>query len=304
MNKATLEAVQKRIASQTGDSTTIDRVEPVGGGCINDAVCVTLTDGACFFIKLNEQAPDGMFEREAAGLEALRKAQAIRIPRVLGTGGKKNSPVPPFLVMEHIATGPQRPSFFRSFGQQFAQLHLDTQQDRFGFDQDNYLGSTAQPNGWSDDWVTFWRSCRLGHQLKLTEQTGQATTELLQLGRVLMEQLEDLIGVPGEDSGGEGACLLHGDLWSGNFLADSQGQPVLIDPAVYWGCREADLAMTTLFGGFPQAFYEGYAEVWPLAPGADRRMAVYQLYHLLNHLNLFGQGYYQQCLGLLRTLVQ
>ena len=164
----------------------------------------------------------------------------------------------------------------------------------FGFEEDNYIGATPQPNAWTDDWVTFFAEQRLGFQLRLAADNGFGG-ELARLGERLLSRLGELIDEPAEP-----ACLLHGDLWGGNYLCDAEGQPVLIDPAAYYGRREAELAMTTLFGGFDSAFYGAYEEAWPLAPGSAERLEIYKLYHLLNHLNLFGGGYLGGCLGVLR----
>jgi len=177
-------------------------------------------------------------------------------------------------------------------------LHQATQQIQFGLDENNYLGSTRQSNRFVDDWCAFWREHRLGYLLRLARQQGASDSTLDQLGGKLMDRLEDFLQEPNEP-----ACLLHGDLWGGNYLVDDQGRPVLIDPAIYYGRREADLAMTMLFGGFDARFYAAYEETWPLADGSEVRLAIYKLYHLLNHLVLFGRSYYGQCIDILRDLV-
>jgi fructosamine-3-kinase len=185
--------------------------------------------------------------------------------------------------------------FPAEFGRRFARLHRSTRGARFGFPHDNYLGSTPQPNGWSDDGCDFFRRRRLGHQLGLARAGGLADRGLARLGDRLLDRLDRWLDLPGEP-----ACLLHGDLWGGNYLVDDAGAPVLIDPAAYHGHREADLAMTRLFGGFDAAFYAAYEEEWPLSPGSEERRPLYELYHLLNHLNLFGAAYRGRCLAILR----
>ena len=167
-----------------------------------------------------------------------------------------------------------------------------------GFAHDNYLGSTPQQNPWQVDACELWRRHRLGYQLELARHNGQSNAELDRLGDRLLDRLDQWLGTLDEP-----ASLLHGDLWSGNYLVSTAGQPVLIDPAVYCGPREADLAMTQLFGGFERSFYEAYESSWPLPPGSGERLEIFKLYHLLNHLNLFGGGYRASCLAILRRLV-
>ena len=295
-------AVEKVVAEATGREVRVAGDRPVGGGCIHDARLLDLDDGGALFVKSNRDAPPEMFEREAEGLRALAAPDVIRVPSGPIAGASDDGTR--FLVMEAIETGRPKRGFFEDFGRRFARLHRETVQDRdrpFGFDHDNYLGSTPQPNGRMASWVDFFRERRLGHQLRLARKRGLGGPDLDRLGDRLLDRLDewiDLALLPGEP-----ACLLHGDLWSGNYLADESGEPVLVDPAAYHGHREADLAMTQLFGGFDRAFYTAYEEEWPLPPGSPERLEIYQLYHLLNHLNLFGGGYRSQCLAILRRLV-
>lgn len=283
---------------------------PVSGGCIHDARLLTLADGRRFFLKSDDfgQRPGhaaDLFDREAEGLAALAAADALRVPRDPLPGRVGNTA---FLVMEAIPVGSagqeSNPAFWEDFGRGFAALHRNTANDgasnparpaACGFAHDNYLGGTPQPNPWSDDWPDFFRQHRLGHQLALARTGGRSTAELERLGDRLANRLDDLLSLPEEP-----ACLLHGDLWSGNFVADDTGAPVLVDPAAYYGHREADLAMTRLFGSFDRRFYAAYEEAWPLPAGSPERQDIYQLYHLLNHLNLFGDGYLSGCLKILR----
>jgi fructosamine-3-kinase len=280
------------LREEAGTPVSIVGSSPVGGGCIHSARLVELSDGRRVFVKSNPSAPAGMFEAEAAGLAALAAAEALRVPRHARAGEAGGTR---FLVMEAIPTGSPGRGFFADFGRRFARLHRAAQAPRAGFDADNYLGATPQLNGWMDDWVEFWRAHRLGHQLELAWDNGLSDPELDRLGDRLLGRLGEWIDLPGEPF-----CLLHGDLWSGNFLVDEKGGPVLIDPAVYYGHREADLAMTRLFGGFSPEFYRAYEKEWPLPPGSAERLEIYKLYHLLNHLNLFGRGYRDGCLGILR----
>ncbi len=275
------------------DEGSIRGASPVGGGCINHASRIELKDGRRYFLKWNHAPLPDLFEREAEGLSALASSDALRVPSSPIAG----SP-PPFLVMEWIETGPSGSDFSERFGRAFARLHRDSTAERFGFPHDNYLGSTPQPNGWSNDWVEFFGQSRLGHQLRLARQAGLATRELLRLGDRLLDRLDRFLEEPREPS-----CLLHGDLWGGNYLVGEGGEAVLIDPAAYYGRREADLAMTLLFGGFDRRFHAAYEESWPLEPGSRDRLEIYKLYHLLNHLNLFGRGYLGSCLEVLKRLV-
>ena len=288
------EAVEQVIEESTGEPARIVTQASASGGSINDARVIQLEDGRKFFLKSNSAPLPQMFPREADGLNALTKVGAIRVPRALGTGGENNG-ASPFIVMEHITQGSPIAGFYDEFGGGFARLHKESAAEKFGFDADNYIGSTPQKNSWNESWVEFWRENRLGYQLKLARQNGYSDKEMEKLGDKLMNRLESLIGDPDEPP-----CLLHGDLWSGNYLADDTGKPVLIDPATYYGCREADLAMTMLFGGFNRRFYKAYNEVWPLADGSSDRIEIYKLYHLLNHLNLFGSSYYGSSMSILR----
>lgn len=288
-HKALLEAVATLAGSQ------VVTAHPVAGGCIHQAWRVELADGSSRFVKANAACPADLFEREAEGLAALAAVGALRVPQGAVAGAAAGLH---FLVMEAIATGPQPPGFFADFGRRFADLHRRSTGERHGFPHDNYLGATPQPNAWESDWVELFRRHRLGHQLDLARRSGLADSDLLRLGDRLLDRLDRWLDVPGEPP-----CLLHGDLWSGNFLVDEHGAPVLIDPACYYGHREADLAMTRLFGGFAADFYAAYEEAWPLPAGSEERLPVYTLYHLLNHLNLFGGSYREQCLGVLKRLV-
>lgn len=258
-------------------------LQSVGGGCIAQARIATFADGYRVFIKTAEGLP-GMFAREAEGLSALAAAGAIRIPKVLLVGDGE-------LVLETVVPGPRRPDFFEVFGRHFARLH-EHHGSFFGFDTDNFIGSTVQPNkpvGEGDDWAGFFLERRLRFQVDLAEQNGHGSElrSLLEDGENRIAELLSAVTEP--------PSLLHGDLWGGNYMVDEQGMPCLIDPAVYHGHREADLAMTRLFGGFTPAFYSAYEEAFSLQSGHAERLPLYQLYHLLNHLNLFGSAYYSQC---------
>ena len=289
------------LGSGDGFPPRIAAVQEVSGGSIHRARRVDLVDGRSVFLKIASRThggEPGVFAAEAAGLAALAAVGEIRVPEVLAHGGGEGSRGAEYLLLEHIETSAPGPGFFERFGRAFARFHSRGRGERFGFAADNVLGATPQPNPWSDDWVSFFRDHRLGHQLRLARRRGLSDAELDGAGDRLLERLEELLGDPEEEP-----CLLHGDLWGGNYLVDTDGAPVLIDPAVYYGRREADLAMTRLFGGFGPDFYRAYDEEWPLAPGSEVRLAVYELYHLLNHLNLFGRSYRGRVMTTLRRVV-
>jgi len=245
------------------------------------------------FVKLEPRAAADRLEAEADGLAALRRAGAIALPEVLAHGV---AGADAFLVVEWIEFAQKSREAERRLGTALARLHRATG-DAFGWHRDNYIGRTPQPNGRSEDWIEFFRERRLGHQLELARANGIGA-DVLALGRALLDRLDAFFA-----GHTPAPSLLHGDLWGGNWGADANGTPFVYDPAVYYGDREADLAMTRLFGGFGDAFYRAYDEAWPPAPGRERRADLYNLYHLLNHFNLFGGGYRAQVLACLKRLV-
>ena len=250
--------------------------EPVAGGDINHAWRVRTAQGATFFLKTNPHAPADMFAREAEGLQALRVPDGPVVPEPYLWG-------PDFLLLEDLRPGPRGADYWPTFGRQLAALHRH-HGPRFGFFHDNYIGRTPQPNPWTEDGYAFFAQHRLGFQAHLAHGRGLLRAADLRRVERLAARLPDWIPP-------QPPSLLHGDLWSGNALTDAQGRPAIVDPAAYYGWAEADLAMTALFGGFPPAFYRAYEEARPLEPGYRERFPLYNLYHLLNHLNLFGRGY-------------
>jgi protein-ribulosamine 3-kinase len=259
--------------------------EPVGGGCINNGARIKTKNGQRFFIKTNLSAPAEMFAREAKGLSALRIAAAVRVPDSHMTGED-------FILLEDLAPAPRSADYWETLGRQLARLHKHTDQ-QFGFNHDNYLGSTPQPNPRTTDGYEFFAEHRLGFQVRLARDN-----DLLSRGELL--EFEELIGKLADLIPIQPASLIHGDLWGGNAISDSAGQPALIDPASHYGWAEAELGMTALFGGFAQAFYAAYEAERPLERGWQERLDIYNLYHLLNHLNLFGHGYHGQVVSILR----
>lgn len=278
--------LRQAVEQATGRRITDQRA--ASGGCINEAYLFTLDDGRRVFAKTHAQASryPGMFESEAAGLAALAEAESsLHVPRPIDAG-------PTHLIMEAIEESGGG-GLAEKLGRGLAELHRNTPSDRFGFDVDNYLGSTPQTNGWHDDWVTFWAERRLKPMLDHVRGNG----ELDKLGAKLLDRIDDVLAEPGEP-----AVLLHGDLWSGNATTNGDGRAVIFDPATYYGHREAEFGMTRLFG-FGAGFEAAYEEVYPLADGADRRIKVYTLHHLLNHLYLFGGGYLGSCVSTLRGVL-
>ncbi len=291
MNQQLQWSVESAIALATGTSTEIVSSKVASGGCIHQSSLVTTVDGRSFFVKSNQSLGQEVFAAEAAGLQALRETRTIRIPEVIVLGETESGAA--FLILEAIPTGSRGPGFFARLGEQLAEMHRAGSSDRFGFDHDNFLGSTAQVNAWSQDWLRFWIDQRIEFQLRLASDHGFGKS-LNRLADRFLFHVEKLLGgrspLP---------ALIHGDLWSGNYLAAGNGEPVLIDPAVYFADREAEFGMTTLFGGMSQDFYEAYHSTWPLEEGWEERVEIYRLYHLLNHLNLFGESYLGQCLDMM-----
>lgn len=285
--------IRDAIRQATRNDEKIASSQPVGGGSIADSQLVTMTDGRQWFVKRHPDSEHypGLFQAEYRALQLLDEPGVIRVPRPLTAG-------PDFLVMEAFSRGRPAADWQEQMGRRLALLHQFTRRDEYGFDSENYLGTTLQPNNPSADWIAFWREQRLGWQLTLYGRQASADDPVLVLGEQLMARLDDRLAGPAEP-----AVLLHGDLWSGNAAADETGQPVIYDPASYYGHREAEFGMMRLFGGFTAECEAAYQEVWPLAPGYDERIPVYRLYHELNHLNLFGAMYHSQCVATLRSLV-
>ena len=260
--------------------TSIRKSRSVSGGSINQAFRLE-TDQSVYFLKLNRgPAAKRMLSTEARGLQRLREANAIRIPEVLA---QDKTTAYAYLLLEMIAPGPRDAVFWERFGEQLAQLHRQTNAT-FGWEEDNYIGSLPQPNGQHGSWAEFYREERLLPQLNMAVKANA----LWPGASAQFDQLFDKLPVLCPE---EPPALTHGDLWGGNFLSAANGDPVLIDPAVSYAHREMDLAMSKLFGGFSPAFYEAYEAHYPTALGFDERVAVYQLYYLLVHVNLFGGGY-------------
>ena len=280
-----------------GEEVTIIRRSGVSGGDINEAWILTLSNGEQVFLKTNRNKKQEFFTAEADGLKAIKETKTIGTIDVIGTGEENGSA---FLVLNYVAGGRRIPDFWEVFGTELAEMHLaDTSafvpNGRFGFLSDNYIGATQQINTPKNTWIDFYRICRLEVQFEMAASYFDSSQKA---GIVrFLDRLDTLLIEP------EAPSLLHGDLWGGNFMTGNNGKAILIDPAVYVGHPEADLAMTELFGGFYDAFYRAYNARKPLQPGYPERRDLYHLYQLLNHLNLFGGSYYGSVMRILKHFV-
>ena len=281
------DSLEAAVTGRFGEAIAIEASSHIGGGDINQARCLHLSNGSRVFVKANTPANAAFFEAEEAGLRAIAATGTIRTPALLGRGLDRARGIS-FLMLEMAEAGARAPDFWETFGRSLARMHgaetgAFVRRGRFGFLRDNYIGASVQRNGERADWVTFFRECRLLPQFRMAE--GYFDASMRRSIDKLLSRLDALLPEPAKPS------LLHGDLWSGNYITGSDGQAWLIDPAVYVGHAEADLAMSELFGGFSAAFYGAYREVCPLDEGYEARRDLYNLYHLLNHLNLFGASY-------------
>lgn len=264
----------------------ITNIQSVSGGCIADSFLISTENKQQYFLKTaNHFSP---FQEEANGLNEIAKSSTIKTPNIIHVDNQH-------LILEYIQPGQTDINFFKRFGKQLAKMHQYSH-DNFGFYENNYIGSSEQINlPQSNNWAEFYYQNRIVFQLKLAEKNSFATKELSLAIHNLENKIESILS--GSE---EPPALIHGDLWSGNFIAGPNQTPYLIDPAVYYSHREAELAMSSLFGGFPFEFYESYQQTYPLKKGYARRRPLYQLYHVLNHLNIFGQSYYRDAMVILK----
>lgn len=260
----------------------IQNSQPISGGDINHAALLDCVDQRRFFVKYNHtKAAPEMLSTEAKGLSVLQAAHTIRIPKIITQGQTPDGIA--FLLLEYIQSGPRRSTFWQQFGSSLAALHRNTAL-QFGLDHANFIGSLPRSNQWRDTWPVFYAEERLFPQMQLARNGHLLDQQDEKKLHALCQQLNSICPT-------EAPALTHGDLWSGNFLCDESGKPVLIDPAAAYAHREMDLAMSRLFGGFDAAFYQAYDEAWPLESGFMERIEIYQLYYLLVHVNLFGRSY-------------
>jgi protein-ribulosamine 3-kinase len=292
MNSAFRYHLEKILQQSIGSNVRILSAATVGGGCINNAQRLETSAGNFFIKRNNALAYPGMFEAEAKGLEILAETKILHIPLPVATG---KFDITSFIIMEYIESAARSKNFWEDFGKKLATLHRRSN-DLFGLDHHNYIGSLPQKNNKNQSWINFFIEQRLLPQLYLAESKGKINSTILNNFKVLFKKLPELINE-------EKPSLLHGDLWSGNFIVNEKGEACLIDPAIYYGHREVDLAMTHLFSGFDDKFYESYYEEWPLEKNFYNRFDIYNLYPLLVHVNLFGGGYLDQVKYILRRFV-
>lgn len=285
-----LNSIRRGLSESLGESSRVQWVRNLSGGDINHAALIS--DGSTdWFLKYHANAPVGMFAAEAQALSEIAKYKVIRVPCPVAYGTESGTS---WLVMEYLELTPNGPASL--LGEQLAALHTVTS-DQHGWSRDNYIGSTPQDNARCENWVEFWRDHRLQPQLEMALAAGHGD-RLFSKGERLLENMDQLI-----DDHQPAASLLHGDLWGGNKAFATDGQPVIFDPASYYGDRETDIAMTELFGGFGPDFYAAYQAHFPLPDGYRLRRDLYNLYHMLNHLNLFGGGYLSRCENMIDSLM-
>lgn len=283
--------IDARITQLTGEKFLSSQQRSVSGGCINQGYAVS--DGQrTYFVKLNQASLVDMFEAEALGLQQMLETNSIRVPKPICWGTEGNSA---YIVLEWLELGRGNTQSWEKMGQQLAAMHHWVGKDAFGWDRNNTIGSTPQINTWTAAWGEFYVEHRLAYQFGRALRRGGHFPNQERLLEAIPELLADRQPQP---------SLVHGDLWGGNASCTVEGEPVIFDPAAYYGDREVDIAMTELFGGFPTAFYRGYNEVFPLDPGYERRKPLYNLYHILNHFNLFGGGYASQASGMIEQILR
>lgn len=291
------ESMEEAMTALFGEDAVIARTERISGGDINESYGLTLKDGSRVFMKANIRKDVSFFAAEAAGLKAMAGTGAIGTPQILGCGTNAGRMGRSFLLLEFIGGKGRVPDYWETLGHQLADMHRAetagyVHGGRYGFDSDNYIGESDQINTPHESWAAFFRDCRLEPQFR--KAAGYFDTGDFRKITCLMDHLGEFLTEP------EYPSLLHGDLWAGNVMTGNDGRAWLIDPAVYVGHAEADIAMTELFGGYPAAFYDAYRESGTLPPEYRERRDLYNLYHLLNHLNLFGGGY----LSSVRSIVE
>ena len=284
--------IAEHITNNTGTAFEIKNQNSISGGCISSAF--SISDGETnYFVKLNQHNKADMFKAEFQGLNALYKSHTIHVPQPICTGIADDQC---YLVLEFLEMGSAKPDSHSKLGQQLSALHKTTH-SQFGFNINNTIGSVPQINDYSNDWIDFWKNQRLGFQLDYASKTGNSG-RLIDRGHQLCDAVDQFFSNYSPD-----ASLLHGDLWSGNYAFLKNGEPVIFDPATYYGDRETDIAMTELFGGFSPEFYAEYNNYYPLDPGYKTRKTLYNLYHILNHMNMFGGGYRSQAEHMIDSLL-
>lgn len=286
-------AIERAVAEVLGDRR-VSSVTPLSGGCIHHVSRIELSDGSSLVAKVGSPTRDAeLFKAETAGLEALGATNAVLVPQPVGLVILDDASI---LLMSCVQPAPASPRAWRRLGEDLAALHGSDVGARYGWGSDNFLGSTPQPNRWMDDWVEFNRECRLGHQVTLARAKGLLNASEARELEGLMARLDRFIPRRSKPA------LLHGDLWSGNALPTAGERIAVIDPAVSIGDGWADIAMMKLFGGFHSGTFEAYGDAIVDHDQVAERLAIYQLYHLINHVNIFGRGYARQAMGIVRSL--
>ena len=282
--------IAREITQATKTPFTITDTRSVSGGCINQGYQLIGRDRS-YFVKLNQASQVEMFRAEALGLTQMYDTKTIGLPKPICFGVAKNSS---YIVLEWLDLGRGNSNSWLEMGRQLAQMHQQGTVDRFGWEINNTIGSTPQINTWMENWADFFAEQRIGYQLRLAQRKGGNFPDTNQVVAAVRARLADRKPE---------ASIVHGDLWSGNANITVDGQPTIFDPATYYGDREVDLAMTELFGGFPPAFYQGYNQQWQLDSGYQQRKTLYNLYHILNHFNLFGGGYGNQAKRMIQQII-
>jgi fructosamine-3-kinase len=293
--------ISEEITQATGQDFEIVDRQTISGGCINQAYLVSNVGGASptenrkrYFVKLNQPSLVEMFVSEARGLSEIAATATIKVPIPICWGVTEEHS---YLVLEHLELATtDNPQSWQEMGRNLATMHRYqiSPNRQFGWHTNNTIGSTTQINTWEKDWATFFTNHRIGYQLQLAQSKGGSFPKADRLMAKIPELLANYRPKP---------SLVHGDLWSGNASFTTAGVPVIFDPATYWGDREVDIAMAALFGGFPNAFYQGYSDVYPLDPNYSTRKILYDLYHILNHYNLFGGNYQGQANNIIDRLL-
>jgi fructosamine-3-kinase len=282
--------IAQAISRETEQEFAIANTKSVSGGCINQGYRVSSKD-LTYFVKLNDVSKVDMFAAEALGLKQMYATQTITVPQPVCWGTAANSS---YLVLQWLDLGGGSNQSWTEMGRHLAAMHRVGTSKDFGWERNNTIGSTPQINTWMDNWADFFAEQRIGYQLKLAKRRGGNFPESNRVVDLVRNKLAEWQPP---------VSLVHGDLWSGNAAISSNGAPIILDPATYYGDRETDLAMTELFGGFPTAFYHGYNEAWSLDSGYGQRKSIYNLYHVLNHFNLFGGGYANQAQTIIQRLI-
>jgi fructosamine-3-kinase len=282
--------IAQAISRETEQEFAIANTKSVSGGCINQGYRVSSKDRT-YFVKLNDVSKVEMFAAEALGLKQIYATKTITVPQPVCWGIAANYS---YLVLQWLDLGGGSNQSWTEMGRQLAAMHRVGTSKDFGWERNNTIGSTPQINTWMDNWADFFAEQRIGYQLKLAKRRGGNFPESNRVVDLVRNKLTEWQPQ---------ASLVHGDLWSGNAAMSSDGTPIILDPATYYGDRETDLAMTELFGGFPTAFYHGYNEAWSLDSGYGQRKSIYNLYHVLNHFNLFGGGYANQAQTIIQRLI-